>query len=75
MGKLSEKQFYISVSDGRGGVVSYDNEPTWDLDNAMTFATVQDAERWIENNKSEWVSKWYGVYGSLEKMTVCEKID
>ena len=70
MGKLSEKQFYISVSGDWGDcIVSYDNEPTWDLDNAMTFATEQDAERWVENNNSEWV----GVKGGLDKMTLCEK--
>lgn len=58
---------YISVKGNWGDcMVNYDNEPTWDLENAMAFDTTLEAEKWIEEHGSEWV----GVDGKQDEMIV-----
>lgn len=51
-------------------MVDWDNEPTWSLDNAMTFDTEADANAWIEDHGHEWV----GVDSEQDKILV-EHID
>ena len=53
---METKKFYISASGDWGEcMVSYDNEPTWDLDSAMMFDTKGEASLWILNHGKEWV--------------------
>ena len=60
-----KKEFYISASGDWGNcMVSYDNEPTWDYDNAMKFETAGDAELWILHHGKEWDSD--------DNLKVCE---
>lgn len=61
---------YISVKGNWGDcMVSYDNEPTWDLDQAMKFDTKDEAESWWAKNGGDWV----GADGTHDRMTVCEE--
>jgi hypothetical protein len=51
-------KFYVSVKVDKGDcIVSYNNKPTWCLDNAMLFDTMSDATNWtLSSEAKEWDS-------------------
>ncbi len=61
--------FYITYSDSDGDcMVSYDNEPTWCLDNAMKFNDWAEANDWLSSPQAkEWLN--LGCGGNF---TICE---
>ena len=64
-----KKIYYISVYDDEGNdcMVSYDNEPTWNLDNAMTFETSADATLWTMSDQAkEWTKD------TTNRFVICE---
>lgn len=49
--------YFISFFDGCDtGYVDYDNEPTFDLDSAISFKTEEEAKSFLESIRSSWKS-------------------
>lgn len=44
---------YVTRENEEVGSVAYDGNITSDFDNVMKFETEAEAEKWIENHKSE----------------------